>query len=603
LREIFLGNFHFEWIFPFPRTDIRPQASAFLETLKHFLETEVDSEEIDRTGEYPPNVLVGLARLGAFGMKIPEEYGGLGFTNVEYSRALELCAQYDANVVALLSAHQSIGVPQPLMQFGTEAQKKKYLPRCARGAVSAFALTEENVGSDPASLSTTATETENGDFVIDGEKLWCTNGTIAELIVVMARSSKSGKISAFLVETSWPGVEVVGRCHFMGLRAIENGVLRFRGVRVPRENLIGKDGDGLRIALVTLNTGRLGLPAACVGFTKRCTEIVRRWSSERVQWGRPIGRHEAVAHKIADIASTTFAIESMTRLATELSLREKYDIRLEAAAAKEWATVRGWHIVDDTMQIRGGRGYETEGSLRKRGDAAIPVERMMRDSRINLIFEGSSEIMHLFMAREAVDKHLEIAGTLVDPKATLRQKLRAIPTLLFFYACWYPKQFIRRFWAPLSGRLSHHLWFCEYASRKLARSIFHGMLIHRQKLERRQAFLFRAVDIANEIFAIAASVARVRSMLASDDKNAETAVELADAFSVGARRRMERAFYALWNNDDVAQYRFAQRVLDGRYAWNERVVGANDLPLPGPAVIAPAAAPPAVEGPPHRRSA
>jgi hypothetical protein len=464
-------------------------------------------------------------------------------------------------------------------------------------------LTEENVGSDPASLSTTATETENGDFVIDGEKLWCTNGTIAELIVVMARSSKSGKISAFLVETSWPGVEVVGRCHFMGLRAIENGVLRFRGVRVPRENLIGKDGDGLRIALVTLNTGRLGLPAACVGFTKRCTEIVRRWSSERVQWGRPIGRHEAVAHKIADIASTTFAIESMTRLATELSLREKYDIRLEAAAAKEWATVRGWHIVDDTMQIRGGRGYETEGSLRKRGDAAIPVERMMRDSRINLIFEGSSEIMHLFMAREAVDKHLEIAGTLVDPKATLRQKLRAIPTLLFFYVCWYPKQFIRRFWAPLSGRLSHHLWFCEYASRKLARSIFYGMLVHRQKLERRQAFLFRAVDIANEIFAIAASVARVRSMLASDDKNAETAVELADAFSVGARRRMERAFYALWNNDDVAQYRFAQRVLDGRYAWNERVVGANDLPLPGPAVIAPAAAPPAVEGPPHRRSA
>jgi alkylation response protein AidB-like acyl-CoA dehydrogenase len=582
LREIFLGNFRFEWISPFPETEIRPRALSFLERLKLFLETEVDSEVIDRTGKYPPEVLKGLAELGAFGMKIPTEFGGLGFTNVEYSRALELCAQYDANIVALLSAHQSIGVPQPLMQFGTEEQKRKYLPRCARGAVSAFALTEPDVGSDPASLATTVTETDEGDYVIDGEKLWCTNGTIAELVVVMARDAKSGRISALLVETAWQGVEVAGRCTFMGLRAIENGVLRFNHVRVPKENLIGKGGDGLRIALVTLNTGRLGLPAACVGFTKRCTEIVRRWSGKRVQWGKPIGRHEAVAHKIADIGSTTFAIESMTRLATELSLREEYDIRLEAAAAKEWATVRGWHIVDETMQIRGGRGYETESSLRRRGEEPIPVERMMRDTRINLIFEGSSEIMHLFMAREAVDKHLDLAGPLIDRKTTLAEKLRVLPAMLFFYAWWYPWQFVRRFWAPLSGELSRHLWFCERASRKLARAIFRGMLVHRQKLERRQAFLFRAVDIANEIFAIAASVGRARAMLASHSPNGTSALELADAFSCSARRRIDRAFYELWHNDDVANYRFAQSVLEGRHDWLEHVVGAGELPLTCP---------------------
>jgi alkylation response protein AidB-like acyl-CoA dehydrogenase len=579
LREIFLGNFRFEWITPFPRADIRLRAQGFLEKLKAFLETAVDSEAIDRTGHYPPEVLRGLAELGAFGMKIPEEFGGLGFTSTEYSRALELCAQYDANIVALLSAHQSIGVPQPLLQFGTQAQKEKYLPRCARGAVSAFALTEANVGSDPASLSTTATETEDGDYVIDGEKLWCTNGTIAELVVVMARSATTRKISAFVVETAWPGVEIVGRCHFMGLRAIENGVLRFHGVRVPRENRIGGEGDGLRIALVTLNTGRLGLPAACVGFTKRCTEIVRRWSVERVQWGKAIGRHEAVAHKIAEIASTTFAIESMTRVATELAMREKYDIRLEAAAAKEWATVRGWRLVDETVQIRGGRGYETEASLRERGEEPVPVERMMRDTRINLIFEGSSEIMHLFMAREAVDKHLELAGPLVDRKATLGKKLRVIPAVLFFYAWWYPAQFIRRFWAPLSGRLSGHLWFCERASRRLARAIFHGMLIHRQRLEYRQAFLFRVVDIANEIFAIAASVGRARALLAASSGDAASAIELADAFSASARRRVSQAFYELWHNDDVANYEFAQGVLAGRHEWLERVAGANDVPL------------------------
>jgi alkylation response protein AidB-like acyl-CoA dehydrogenase len=576
LREIFLGRLHFEWISPFPRTEIGERAATFLGRLQDFLEAEVDSEAIDRTGEYPEHVLQGLAKLGAFGMKIPREFGGLGFTNVEYARALELCGRYDANIVALLSAHQSIGVPEPLMLFGTDAQKQKYLPRCARGSVSAFALTEPDVGSDPARLSTTARQTPEGDYIIDGEKLWCTNGTIAELVVVMARNADDGRISAFLVETAWPGVEIGDRCRFMGLRAIENGVLHFRGVRVPKENLIGKKGGGLRVALTTLNTGRLGLPAACVGFTKRCTEIVREWSAKRVQWGKAIGRHEAIAHKIASITATTFAVESMTRLATELSLRERYDIRLEAAAAKEWATVRGWHIVDDTMQVRGGRGYETEASLRHRGEASIPVERMMRDTRINLIFEGSSEIMHLFMAREAVDEHLTRAAPLLDRKATFAQKLRALLSMFAFYVWWYPAQYIPRLGGSLSGELSPHLRFCERASRKLARAIFHGMMVYRQRLERKQAFLFRVVDIAMEIFAVAASVARARALRAAGGADATTAVEVADAFGRAARRRIETVFHELWHNDDAAQYAFAQRVLDGRYVWIEQTEGAHE---------------------------
>src|SRR4029079_4003053 len=218
-------------------------------------------------------------------------------------------------------------------------------PRCAAGAISAFALTEPNVGSDPASVSTTAELTPEGDYALKGEKLWCTNGTFAELVVVMARTPDK-RISAFIVETSWPGVEIGPRCHFMGLRALENGILRFKDVRVPKENLVGKQGEGLKIALVTLNTGRLGLPAACVGMTKRCTEVVRNWSGERVQWGRPIGQHEAIAHKIAGIARPTYAIEAMSQLANELAMHEGYDIRLEAAVAKEWATVQAYHIVD-----------------------------------------------------------------------------------------------------------------------------------------------------------------------------------------------------------------------------------------------------------------
>jgi hypothetical protein len=213
----------------------------------------------------------------------------------------------------------------------------------------------------------------------------------------------------------------------MGLRAISNVVLRFENVRVPAGNLIGEEGKGLKIALTTLNDGRLSIPNIAVGTARTALAIVRRWSAERVQWGRPIGRHEAIAHKIADIAASTFAMESVVTLATEMSDRADYDVRLEAAAAKEWATARLWEVIDETMQIRGGRGYETEQSLAGRGEEPIGVERMMRDNRINKIFEGSTEIMHLFMAREMVDKHLEVAGALVDSRTSLAMKIASCP--------------------------------------------------------------------------------------------------------------------------------------------------------------------------------
>jgi len=592
LRDVFLGKLHYDWIDPFPETAIRPHAREFLARFRAFLETEVDSARIDATGEYPPHVLERLSELGAFGMKIDTEYGGLGFNTLEYARALELCAQYDGNLVALLSAHQSIGVPQPLAIFGTPEQKRKYLPPCARGVVSAFALTESDVGSDPARLAATATRTPEGDYILDGEKLWCTNGTIAKLFIVMARHPDTKRISAFVVEGAFQGVEVLHRCRFMGLRAIENGVIRFDRVRVPRENLVGREGDGLRIALVTLNTGRLSLPAACVGLTKRCTEIVRTWSNERVQWGRPIGHHEAIAQKLGGIGASTYAIESMTLLATELSLKRGYDIRLEAAAAKEWATTEAWRIVDDTMQIRGGRGYETEQSLAARGERPIGVERMMRDSRINLIFEGSSEIMHLFMAREAVDRHLEIAGALVDPKKSTREKLAALPRVVLFYLTWFP-----RLWFGIGawlrygrlGRFAPQLRYADRVTRKLARSIFYGMLVYRASLERRQAFLFRIVDVGNLVFAMSASVARARALLSRGDPAGDGAAELAEAFCSSAEQRIERHLGELWRNDDREMTRFSRHVLEGRYEWMEDVYAGPGMPIPTGLVRAPAA--------------
>jgi hypothetical protein len=263
-----------------------------------------------------------------------------------------------------------------------------------------------------------------------------------------------------------------------------------------------------------------------------------------------------------------------------------------------WNSTRTWQIVDDTMQIRGGRGYETAASLAARGDEPVAVEQILRDYRINKIFEGSSEIMHLFMAREAVDRHLQVAGAMVDPEKGPGAKLAALPGMAAFYAWWYPTRWVGwSYWPRYSdfGRLATHLRFVERNSRKLARQSFHGMLRYQAKLQNKQAFLFRLVDVANELFAMAASVCRARALAEAGKPEAREAAELADLFCGMARRRIARLFDELWNNDDVAKYRAALDVLDGRHAWLERgILGLEGALDHEPAV----AAEPLPTGPP-----
>ncbi|WP_458112396.1 acyl-CoA dehydrogenase family protein [Arthrobacter sp. R1-13] len=583
-KGLYLGSFDINLVHPWPeaKPDDVERGEAFMVRLTEYCKA-MSGRVIERDAKIPDEYIAGLSELGVFGMKIPREYGGLGLSLVYYGRALGLMGSVHPSLGALLSAHQSIGVPEPVKVFGTPEQKREYLPRCAAGAITAFLLTEPDVGSDPARMGSTAVPSDDGEsYILDGVKLWTTNGVIAELVVVMAvvpahtdadGTSHKGGISAFVVEMDSPGITVENRNAFMGLRGIENGVTRFHQVRVPAANRLGREGQGLKIALTTLNTGRLSIPALCVASGRWSLKIAREWSNARTQWGRPVGKHEAVGKKIAFIAASAFALDAVFELSAELADSGQKDVRIEAALAKLWSTEISCRIADELVQVRGGRGFETADSLRARGERAVAAEQQLRDLRINRIFEGSSEIMRLLIAREAVDAHLAAAGDLASAEASLSDKARAAVGASGFYAKWLPKLVAGAGMDPRSygefGRLAKQMRFVERSSRRLARQTFYGMGRWQAKLEHKQAFLGRIVDIGAELFAMAASCSRAEMILRTTPERGASAYELAEAFCEQARVRVDEYFDQLWRNTDDGDHEVSRRVLAGDYEWLE----------------------------------
>jgi alkylation response protein AidB-like acyl-CoA dehydrogenase len=583
--EVFKGDFRWDLLYPYPAQseEDRKIGDDYIERIRPVIEQAIDPWQIDEDGEYPREALDAMAKVGLFGMKIPKEYGGLGLSVTNYARVLGFIGGYCATTVAYLSAHQSIGVPQPLREFGTEEQKRKYLPRLAAGEISAFALTEPGVGSDPARMSTTATPTEDGrHYVLNGDKLWCTNVTDPKttLIAVLARTPdkvlpdgrKLPQISCFVVETGWAGVERVRRSRFMGLRGLANGVVTFKNVKVPAENLIGRTGEGLKIALATLNVGRLGIPAAAIGGGMALVEDAKWWTSTRQQWGQPIGRHQAVAKLVSGYMAQLFAMKAMVGVACAFADHKNADIRLEAAAAKYWCSETLWKMYDDYVQVRGGRGYERASSLYARGERPNAAEMGLRDARINRIFEGSSQVMHLIMAREALDTHFKLVMPILQPRPGQKQsKGQAALHAAGYYATWLPKLLVPGAGrgldaAHLDRRNRQHLAFAARTSKRLARSLFATMAKLGPKLEKEQIVLSNFVDVGVDLFVMGATLSYADHLVATNPAD-RTPLDLADLYCCEARRRIVANFRAVRRNFNRSYGKIAALLMDGKLDW------------------------------------
>lgn len=556
-NELLRGRLRIDLLDPLPDAGIDADAEAFLARLRAFCADKVDGRLIERDDRIPDEVVEGLRDLGAFAIKLPREYGGLGLSGVCYHRALMIVSSAHSSLGELLGAHQAIGLIQPLRLFGTDAQKRELLPRCVR-EISAFALTEPDIGNDPFRMRTTATGTDDGGYRLDGVKLWTTNGTIAHLIVVMAlvppSESGPGGMSAFVVEADAPGVTVEHRSSFLGLRGLENGVVRLHGVRVPQSRRIGPEGQGLQVALAAQDTGRLSMPAVCAAAAKWSLKIAREWSGVRVQWDRPIGEHEAVAGKIAYIAATAFALEAMVEVSGRHADAGLVDTHTEAELAKLFASEQAWRVADELLQIRGGRGYETAESAAARGERGVPVEQLFRDLRVGRIFDGSSEALRVFIATDALADEEETPAEGSAP---------ATPP-------------------PGFGDLAGHLSFVDATSAELARHLADGRQRWGEAVAERQLFLGRVVDVAAELYAMTAACVYARALGGS-------APELADAFCRQSRQRVAELRRRLRDDTDGDDVALARRVLGGDFIWLEE--GVLDASIEGPWIAEPAPGP------------
>ena len=533
MAGLFVGKPDFSLLLP---PDESPEQKALWESfrprLETFLTTEVDPDEIERTAKIPDSVIKGLFALGAFGMKIPQEYGGIGFSHTNYGRALMLIASW-SNILALtVAVPQSIGIAMPILLFGSEEQKRTYLPIVAREAISAFALTEPITGSDAANIRTEAVLESNGaTYLVNGEKLWCTNGPIARYVTLIARvpakqerrggqdvwtpvprgkHAEAQVHTAFILDMESPGVRIEQYCQFEGCRGIENAHMTFTNVRIPSDNVIGEVGRGLRYALTILNVGRaVSIPAICLGMAKQAWQPTLDRANERVTFQKPLSERQTQRMRVGRMAADLFAMEALAWTVWRSADQHDYDVRIEAALAKICCSEKTIQFLEDVQILFGGMGYETAESKRLRGEPAFGIEQLVRDAQMYRIGEGATDILRPFVAREGLNVHLERAKNYLDEHVTGMRRLAEFQRLATFYLPWYGKQWIRRKLPSRpefqDARVRCKLAFVERESRRLARAIFYALVRHREALRDDQGRQNRIELVGEDLLVIAAT--------------------------------------------------------------------------------------------------
>jgi acyl-CoA dehydrogenase family protein 9 len=564
MKSLFHGVVAEELIYPYPELsrDERDNTNMILESVRKFIETSVDPVKIDREQTIPKEVLDGMKDLGLFGMIIPQEHGGIGLSASSYARVVQEIASYDASLAVTLGAHQSIGL-KGILLFGTEEQRAQYLPKLASGEkVAAFALTEPSAGSDAAAIQTRAEALPDGSgYTLNGSKIWITNGGFADVFTVFARTSapdagQKPRITAFIVERGM-GVKNGPPEHKLGIRGSSTTEVFFEDVRVPAKNILGEVGRGFKVAMEVLNSGRLGLAAGSVGGAKRLIKMAVDRVQERKAFGRPIGEFGLIKDKIAVMMADTFAMESMTYLTAGLVDGKVSDYSLESAICKVYASETLWRVVNETLQIAAGIGYMQE----------YPYERTLRDSRINLIFEGTNEILRCFVALSGMQGP---GKELAEVVRAMREPIKGFGLLSDFAVRKARSALRRERMTRAHPVLNREAVIFEEYTAELSKQVDKVLRKHGREIAEMQYTQKRVAEMAIELYAIASVLSRTtRAIEKRGEEGARREIDLTTIFVAASERRLEEQVRSFDKNDDELRKSVASRAyLDGGYPFD-----------------------------------
>ncbi len=562
MKSLFFGVIADGLLFPYPEINAQEvdQLHLVLGSVRKFFAANVDPVAIDREHAIPPAVLKGVKDLGLFGMLIPQAYGGTGMSSSAYARVMQEIAGLDASVAVTLGGHQSIGY-KALLLFGTEDQKRRYLPRLATGEmIAAFGLTEASAGSDAAAIRTHAALMPDGNYKLNGTKIWITNGGVADLFTVFARTSRPDealkpKITAFIVERAF-GVTSGKEEHKLGIRGSSTTEVFFEDVIVPASNILGEPGRGFKVAMEVLNSGRLGLAAGCVGACKQLIKLSTERVRERRAFGRPIGEFGLIKDKIACMLAETYALESMVYMTTAIVDR-RVDFSIESAICKVYGSETLWRVVNESLQIAAGIGYMQD----------FPYERHLRDARINLIFEGTNEILRCFIALAGM------AGpgqTLADVAKAMREPIKGFGLLSDFAIRKARTAFGRERMTGAHPLLNREAVVFEEFASELGRNVEKALRKHGHNIAEMQYTQRRIADMAIDLYAIASLIARTtRKLERHGEEGARREVELTSMFVAMAQGRLRANADSFEHNDDELRKGIADRAyVDGGYPFD-----------------------------------